>query len=207
MNKNKDVSVMLKEAGILFAITLIAGLILGFVYDLTKEPIKLQAQKAVRDACEAVFPDADYFAEKEYELNGEVSRELAEKGIKAGTVYEARSESGDRLGYIIAMTTTEGYGGNIVLYVGILNDRTVSDVSILEISETPGLGMRAGEVLVPQFHNKTVQEFKYTKNGSTGDNEIDAISGATVTTKAFVEAVNGGLIVFDDLMKGGGQSE
>ncbi|MCR5755073.1 MAG: FMN-binding protein, partial [Acetatifactor sp.] len=86
-------------------------------------------------------------------------------------------------------------------------DRTVSDVSILEISETPGLGRRAGEVLVPQFHNKTVQEFKYTKNGSTGDNEIDAISGATVTTKAFVEAVNGGLIVFDDLMKGGGQSE
>ena len=54
---------MLKEAGILFAITLIAGLLLGFVYELTKEPIRLQEEKAVQEACQAVFTDAGHFEE------------------------------------------------------------------------------------------------------------------------------------------------
>ena len=61
-NKN-DVQAMLKEAGILFAITLIAGLLLGFVYELTKEPIRLQEEKAVQEACQAVFTDAGHFEE------------------------------------------------------------------------------------------------------------------------------------------------
>ena len=52
---------MLKESGILFAITLIAGLLLGFVYELTKEPIRLQEEKAVQEACRAVFADAQQF--------------------------------------------------------------------------------------------------------------------------------------------------
>ena len=54
---------MLKEAGILFAITLIAGLLLGFVYELTKEPIRQQEEKAVQEACQAVFADAEHFEE------------------------------------------------------------------------------------------------------------------------------------------------
>ena len=51
---------MLKEAGILFAITLIAGLLLGFVYELTKEPSSA-GRKAVQEACQAVFTDARTF--------------------------------------------------------------------------------------------------------------------------------------------------
>ena len=61
-NKN-DIQAMLKEAGILFAITLIAGLLLGFVYELTKEPIRQQEEKAVQEACQAVFADAEHFEE------------------------------------------------------------------------------------------------------------------------------------------------
>ena len=63
-NKN-DIQAMLKEAGILFAITLIAGLLLGFVYELTKEPIRQQEEKAVQEACQAVFADAEHFEELE----------------------------------------------------------------------------------------------------------------------------------------------
>ena len=55
-NKNKDISGMLKDAVILFAITLISGLILGFVYQITKEPIAAQEAKAIQEACAAVFP-------------------------------------------------------------------------------------------------------------------------------------------------------
>ena len=56
MKEKNDVKVMLKEAGILFAITLLAGLLLGFVYEVTKEPRKQQQEKMIQDACVAVFP-------------------------------------------------------------------------------------------------------------------------------------------------------
>ena len=55
MNSNKDIAVMLKEAGILFAITLLSGLILGFVYELTKEPIRIQEERAIQEACSEVL--------------------------------------------------------------------------------------------------------------------------------------------------------
>lgn len=203
MKNNTDVKIMLKEAGILFAITLISGLILGFVYELTKDPIRLQQEKAIQEACSAVFTDADHFEVKDYMADGNTKEELADSGVKIGTVYEAVNASDEVLGYVVESTSTEGYGGNIVLYVGIRLDGTVNDISILEIAETPGLGMRAEEVLAPQFHEKKTEMFAYTKSGSTSDSEIDAISGATVTTNAVTNAVNGGLLVFRDVQGGG----
>ena len=194
---------MLKDAGILFAITLIAGVILGFVYELTKEPIRLQEEKAVREACQTVFATADAFEVLEYAVPEELERELSGNGIKPGTLYEALGNGGNHLGYVLEITSTEGYGGSITLYVGVTQDGVLNGVSILSISETPGLGMRAEEVLIPQFEGKEAGEFTYTKTGSTLDSEIDAISGATITTKAFVNAVNGALSVTEQL----GQSE
>ena len=145
-NKN-DVQAMLKEAGILFAITLIAGLLLGFVYELTKGPIRLQEEKAVQEACQAVFTDAGHFEELDpYIPSDDTAQNLSDTGITIGTVYEAQDASGEKLGYVIQTTSSEGYGGNIVLYVGIRLDGTVNDISILSISETPGLGMKAGDV-------------------------------------------------------------
>ena len=69
-------------------------------------------------------------------------------------------------------------------------------MSILSISETAGLGMRAEEVLVPQFAGKKADGFVYTKSGASADNEIDAISSATITTSAVVDGVNAGLYYF-----------
>ena len=62
------------------------------------------------------------------------------------------------------------------------------------------LGMKAGDVLVPQFADKNVEQFTYTKSGSTNDSEIDAISGATITTKAVVNGVNAGLEYFRSVL-------
>ena len=91
-----------------------------------------------------------------------------------------------------------------VLYIGVdpfESPAVLKGVSILSISETAGLGMRAGEVLVPQFAGKQAESYVYTKTGSTADNEIDAISGATITTKAFVNAVNGGLTASTEIFE------
>lgn len=208
MKNKSDVKVMLKEAGIIFAITLIAGLMLGFVYELTKEPIRIQEEKAIQEACKAVFADASEFTELEVMPSESLVAELAEDGVKIGTIYDAKGSDGAHKGYVLQTTSTEGYGGNIVLYIGVTTDGILNGVSILEISETPGLGMRAEEVLVPQFQEKPANAFTYTKTGSQSESEIDAISGATITTKAVTNAVNGGLrVIREELSEGGSSNE
>lgn len=202
MKHSSDMKAMLKEAGILFAITLISGLLLGFVYELTKEPIQLQQEKAVTQACQTVFAEAASFQEISYTASSELIEKEAENGVKLGVVFEAKDGSGETIGYVISTTSTRGYGGNIVLYTGVSKEGTVKGVSILEISETAGLGMQASQVLVPQIKDKTVDAFTYTKNGSRADSEIDAISGATITTKAFVNAVNAAIDVSKELLGG-----
>lgn len=213
MKNKSDVKVMLKEAGILFAITLIAGLVLGFVYELTKDPIRKQQELAVQRACMEVFPDAEavgmQFHEITYTPDKELAAEFAANGVTTGTVYEAVSQGGTFHGHVVEAITSQGYGGDIVLYVGVSTDGTVSGVSVLEISETPGLGMKAESVLVPQMQGVQTDAFSYSKvkNGANPDNVIDAISGATITTEAVTNAVNGALEVAAELREGGAVNE
>ncbi|MDE6128693.1 MAG: RnfABCDGE type electron transport complex subunit G [Lachnospiraceae bacterium] len=204
---------MLKNAGILFAITLLAGIALGFIHELTKEPIAHQQELKVQRACAEVFSQASAFQEvNPFELPtalgsslliGVAAEHNAELGAEVGEVYRALSQDGSLIGYVLKVTTKEGYGGNIELMVGITMEGSISGISILSISETPGLGMQAGDVLVPQFAGRTAEAFVYTKTGAAAENEIDAISGATITTRAVTNAVNAGLFYFEILLKGG----
>lgn len=201
-DKKKDIKSMFKDAAALLIITLVAGLALGFVYQITKDPIAQQEALAIQRACNAVMPEADHFTEIDYSIDAVITDKLSSDGVTVGTVYEAYSADNKFVGYVIESTSSQGYGGNIVLYIGVnpfTAPSTLNGVSILSISETAGLGMRAGEVLVPQFAGKQADGFTYTKTGSQADTEIDAISGATITTKAVVNAVNGGLTVADEL--------
>ncbi len=200
---------MLKDAAILFVITVCAGLILGFVYQVTKEPIAIAEEKAAQEAYKEVFPDATAFEaiELAFPEDAEYEAAWAAAGygsVDIGQVLGAKDASGTALGYVIPITTHAGYGGDITFTMGVCLDGTVNGISILSISETAGLGMKAEEVLKPQFANKQVAKFAYTKSGSTMDSEIDAISGATITTDAVVTAVNGGLYYFQTQLGGSG---
>ena len=87
--------------------------------------------------------------------------------------------------------------------MGIDSEGTVKGIEMLKISETAGLGMKAKEsAFKDQFANKAVKQFSYTKSGAKSDFEIDAISGATITTKAVTNAVNAGIVYYQSL--GGG---
>lgn len=197
---------MIKDALILFAITLIAGLMLGVVNDITKEPIAQQERKAKNEACQNVFAAADSFEAQELADSAQIEQVLADAGISGADIDElmaAKDASGALLGYVITVTDHEGYGGDIQFSMGITNEGALNGISLLSISETAGLGMRAGEVLVPQFSDKNVSRFTYTKTGAAADSEIDAISGATITTNAVVNGVNAGLAYFDKILKGG----
>lgn len=203
VKKSSDIGGMFKDTGILLVITLVAGLLLGLVYQITKEPIALQKEKAKQEACMEVFADAASFAEMETVQPD--AQEWAAAGFAQETideVMEAQDASGAVLGYVITVTTKEGYGGDIRFTVGITKDGAVNGIAILEIAETAGLGMRAEEVLAPQFANKNVEQFEYTKSGAVSDNQIDAISGATITTNAVTNGVNAGLYYFQTKLQG-----
>ena len=88
--------------------------------------------------------------------------------------------------------------------VGILNDGTVKGVEMLSIGETAGLGMKSDESdFKNQFKDKQVEKFSYTKTGEEGDDKIDAISGATITTNAVTNAVDSALVYFQNELGGG----
>ena len=117
----------------------------------------------------------------------------------------AEDTSGETLGYAFTVTDSEGYGGDIQFAMGVQNDGTLNGISILSISETAGLGMKATtDSFKDQFKNKNAEKFTYTKTGSTSDDQIDAISGATITTNAMTNGVNAGLCAFR-VMEGGDQ--
>lgn len=196
---------MIKDALILFAITIIAGLLLGVVYDVTKEPIAEQKQKAKMEACQNVFADAASF--ETYEFDADAATQVLTEGQLTGMnideIMQALDASGNLVGYVITVTDHEGYGGDIQFSMGVKLDGTLNGISLLSIAETPGLGMKAGDVIVPQLANKQVSSFVVTKTGSTSDAEIDAISGATITSKAVVNGVNAGLYYFETVLVGG----
>lgn len=193
---------MIKDAAILFAITLIAGLLLGVVYEVTKEPIAVQEAKRKNEACKEVFQDAVNF--EALELSMPETPGTSEKAAAIiNEVSAAVAEDGTVLGYVLDITTHEGYNGDIQFTMGIRLDGTVNGISLLSIAETPGLGMKAEEVLKPQFAEKSVTQFVYIKTGAVTPDQIDAISGATVTTNAMVNGVNTGLEFFKTELGGG----
>lgn len=187
---------IIKNTLILTAITLVSGLLLGLVYEITKEPIAIAQEAAKKEAYQQVMADADAF--ETIELNDEaitqVEDTLESSGCSVNEIVEAKA-NGEMVGYVVTTTSSEGYGGDIQISVGILKDGTVNGVAILSIGETAGLGMKAKE---PDFYNqyagKNVEFFSVLKTGADSDNEIDALSGATITSNAMTNAVNAAVI-------------
>ena len=201
---------MIKDTIILTLITVIAGFVLGAVYDITKEPIAVQKEKTKQEAYLKVFPGAASF-EEDASLNvSDAAAILSEAGLSEESIDEAlvaKGTDGSVLGYVLSVTTKEGYGGDITFSMGVTTDGTLNGIEVLSISETAGLGMKAAtDEFKNQFANKKVAQFAYTKTGSTSDFEIDAISGATITTNAMVNGVNAGL-AYCEAVNGGGTNE
>lgn len=197
---------MLKDALILFLITLVAGLALGFVYYITKDPIAKADAAAKEAAYKEVYPDASSFEEiQDFEklINKSDWDAQGFSKVYVNDALLAKDSAGNVLGYVLQLTTKEGFGGDIVFSMGITKDGTTNGISILSISETAGLGMKAEPVLKPQYAGKNVSQFTVTKVGSQSDSEIDAISGATITSKALTNGVNGGLYYYQTALGGG----
>ena len=197
MSEVKGKNTIVKDAIILFIITLIAGVALAFVHDITAEPIAKANAEAKAKAYQTVFADAASFEEDADVASKVEANKEKYDGAIVDEVLCAVDAGGNKIGYVMSLTATEGYGGNISLSLGVAADGTITGFEILAASETAGLGAKCKEPeFKSQFAGIKAAQIEYTKTGKSADNQIDALSGATITTSAVTKAVNAGLNFF-----------
>ena len=211
MSENKQKSTLIKDAIILFAITIIAAFALGAVYEITKDPIAEAEAKTKTEAAKAVFAEMKQTAdapqdevEKAQALVDQNNKNKEFDTITIDEVLKALDENGNKIGDIITVTSKKGYGGQITIIMGVSDDETLKGIEFLSISETPGLGMKAKDDdpdkdgdFKDQFKGVQPGSYKLTKRNinMSGTTEIDAISSATITTSAVTNMLNAGLLV------------
>ncbi|MDD6429309.1 FMN-binding protein [Candidatus Weimeria sp. HCP3S3_B5] len=199
-----DKKSILRDAMRLTVITLVSGLLLGLVYQITLSPRNAAAEKATNDAYKAVFTKAASF--KDYsDFDPDKADALIKKAgynnISITACVEACDNSGKTLGYVITVVT-KSYGGNATFSMGVTNEGVMNGYQITSISDTPGLGMKSTE---PKFKDqfKGISAGRYTVTKDTPkDNEIQAISGATITSRAITNGVDAGFEYYKSIAGG-----
>lgn len=187
----------MKDAFTLFAITLISGLALGAVYEVTKGPIEQATIAANNATYKEVFAEAESFEELvDVDLAG-CNAQLAGSefgNVAVESVMAAKDAAGAELGYVVNSYSMDSYGGKVGISVGIKDDGSITAVGFREISDTPGLGLKAKDAAFKdQYIGKIAEKLTVVKGGGAGDAEINAISGATITSSAVTNAVNAAL--------------
>lgn len=168
----------------LFLICAIAGLLLGVVYESTKDIISAKKESVAQQAYRSVLSD------KTASMDKLAVDDDYQGGIEE--IYLAKDASGKPLGYAFKVIGSGYQGDDIEIAVGISSDNKLNGIYIISHSETAGLGAKSTE---PEFRNQFIgksawDELVATKTGATESNEIDAISGATKTTNGVLNAVN-----------------
>jgi len=188
----KKESTLFNMVSSLVVVTLVASAALGYVYELTKEPIAAaKLAKKIR-AIDEVVPEYDNNpVEEMYKIPVEGTKDSLE-------VYPAKKD-GKLISSAIRTYSPKGYGGEVWLMVGLLPDGSINKIAVLEHKETPGLGSKMnGEDFKQQFIGKNPSSFNLKVKKDGGD--VDALSGATISSRAFGQATQ---LAFDTYMKGG----
>ncbi|MGI9546465.1 MAG: RnfABCDGE type electron transport complex subunit G [Flavobacteriaceae bacterium] len=176
----KKESTLLNMVVVLFTITLVAGLSLGYVNDLTLEP-KARAKLAkMENSLKLILPEFD---------NYPIDERIRLKSARAKDsidIYPAFADS-TFVGAAVTGASEKGYSGLVKLMVGFSPDGKIINIAVLEQKETPGLGTKMKrDKFLRQFRGKNPLNFdmKVEKDGG----EVDALAGATISTRAFSEA-------------------
>lgn len=178
---SKKESTFLNMTITLFLITMVAGVSLGYINDITKGPkAKAKLERKV-NALKQVLPEFN---------NNPVEEVLMLKSDKAKDSIEvyAGTFDGNPIGTAIIGSSEKGYSGLVKIMVGFNPDESIKNIVVLEQKETPGLGTKMkGDKFLRQFRGKKPSEFNVMPTKDGGD--VDALTGATITTRAFGEAV------------------
>lgn len=179
---------LIKNALILFAITLVGTVMLAVAYQVTAEPIRIQQAKQTADANATVMPDVEFEMLEDADLTGYE---------KINSIFTAKKD-GEIVGYTFKLITDEGYSAGLEAIVGINLEGNITGIDIIKSSETPGLGAKAD---LPEFKNQFIDkkpiELSVVKGATSNENEVSAISGATITSRAVTNAVNEAINYFN----------
>jgi electron transport complex protein RnfG len=176
----------------LLLISLVAAVALAFTNGITEGRIQEQRLLANEQARKAVFTQASSFEEADVSNVKEDIKILSEG-------FKALDANGSPIGYVFKVLPS-GYGGSLEVVVGIKNDGTITGVRIGKHEETPGLGAKATEEsFYGQYAGMDITDGIGVSTTSPGDNEIAAISGATITSKAVTTGVNQAIEAFEAL--------
>ena len=185
---SKKESTFLNMTITLFLITMVAGVSLGYINDITKGPkAKAKLERKV-NALKQVLPEFN---------NNPVEDVLMIKSDKAKDSIEIYTGTFDNnpIGTAIIGSSDKGYSGLVIIMVGFNPDESIKNIVVLEQKETPGLGTKMkGDKFLRQFRGKKPAEFDLKPKKDGGD--VDALTGATITTRAFGEATQMAYDVF-----------
>lgn len=183
-----------KIGGTLFAFSAIAALLLAGTNQITSPIIEQLNIKSNNEARMEVIPQAKDFKEVAADKYKEANPTTVSE------VYEA-ADGSNTVGYTVKVNPS-GYGGTVEVTVGISTEGKITGVKIGNNSETPGLGAKSQEPeFYEQYKGKDAKTLEVVKSGSAGENQIKAISGATITSNAVTSGVNEAIQVFDVLNK------
>ncbi len=177
----------LRDALILFAITLLSAALLACVYTLTKDPIEKAANEAKQKAYETVYPGASFSPldggeELLATVNDTFANDKAEgvgislKRAHASEILRATDKDGNAVGYVVSALSKSGYGGEIDAVVGVTDAGEICGFTVLSHSETAGFGAKCDD---PEYQKTFVGKHLAT--------DVDVISGATYTSNALKE--------------------
>ena len=180
----------------LLIISAVAALLLAFTNSVTADTIAKRSEQANAEARKLVLESAQDFEEvKDIKTDNS-------KGVEVSEIYEAKDASGNTVGYTLKVLPS-GYGGTIELMVGIDSaNGQVSGINVVSNSETAGLGAKSTDPeFSDQYKGKPLEELSVLKNGTPGDTEIKAISGATITSTAVTNGVDAAIEVYNNSLK------
>jgi len=181
----------------LFVITAISAVLLGVTNMVTEGPI--EQQRSSGEAREAVLPEAQNFSQLEIIEDSAKDDKAQIIEIDAGTV------GNDPVGYVFKVTS-DGFGGDMEIIVGINEGGEVENIQIGEHQETPGVGAKIEEeVFTDQYRGKKTESPIGVSKSAPGEQEVLAISGGTITSEAVTHGVNLATKYYEEVLKDGGE--
>ncbi len=190
-----------KLAVILLIISAIAAAALAYTNQITAPMIEASKKAAATAARTDVMPDATDFTAVADDQLAAIAEKNGLTTDELNQIYVAYKD-GQVIGYTI-QSTSKGYSGDIVALTGIYTDGTLGGVKVLTQTETAGLGAKAQTDWIDQYQGKTVSsELTVIKLGTPNDSQIQAITGATITSRAVTKAVNMARSAFMELQGG-----
>lgn len=189
---------IIKLGLILLLITSISAVVLGLTNSVTEEKIEDAENLVSEEARKAVLPGAEKFVKEE---STEINK-IVKDNSDILEVYRGMNNKDELLGYAIK-TSSSGYGGDVEVITGISNDGIITGMNVVSHQETPGLGANAtGEEFQNQFKEMPIEkDIIVVKSEPQNEDEVQSLTGATITSDAVVKGVNSARNLYNNNLK------